>query len=152
MPSLWSRLVRTPAAVDSDKASRSLSGQADHAEVSIDEVRSLVASVIANQHFPGRSELLAQVPALRVVGGPITFLALAVDGDNAPQSVLDHGPVPGQAWVKSDQGDPIGGLLVWVTGGLISALEYFWVTNEPPTRLPSVNQISHGPGPTTSAN
>jgi hypothetical protein len=47
-------------------------------EALADQVRAIVNSVIAAEEFDGRAELLAQVPRLRVVGGPITFLDLAV--------------------------------------------------------------------------
>jgi hypothetical protein len=112
-------------------------------EALADQVRAIVTAVIAAEEFDGKAELLAQVPRLRVVGGPITFLNLAVSDPSVPRSVLDHGPVPGQSWVHDEEGAAIGGLLVWVDEGLISALEYFWTTDEPPSTLPSTDQVTH---------
>jgi hypothetical protein len=108
-----------------------------------EQVRALVSFVIAAEEFEGKAELLAQVPMIRVVGGPITLLNLVVTDRSVQRSVLDDGPVPGEVWVRDEHGEAIGGLLVWVKEGLISALEYFWITDEPPSRLPSANQVTH---------
>jgi hypothetical protein len=102
-----------------------------------------VASVIAAADFDGKPELLAQVPFVRVVGGPITFLDLVVEDPGVRCSALIQGCVPGQCWVSDEYGEAIGGLLVWVDDGYISALEYFWHTDEPPTRLPALSQLSY---------
>jgi hypothetical protein len=40
-------------------------------------VRRLLVEVIGAQDFDGKVELLAQVPSVEVVGGPLTFLELA---------------------------------------------------------------------------
>jgi hypothetical protein len=108
-----------------------------------DDVRGLVAAVLAAEDFDGKPELLAQVPFVRVVGGPITFLDLVIEDPEVRRSALIKGCVPGQCWVSDEQGNAIGGLLVWVDDGYISALEYFWHTDEPPTRLPAVSQLSY---------
>lgn len=104
-------------------------------------VRALVRRLIETQSFEGREELLAQVPFVRVVGGPVTFLELAVDAAAARPSAFLGGPVPGCAWVRSADGETIGTMIVWIERGYISALEYGWMTDEPPTELPAVEQI-----------
>ena len=91
--------------------------------------------------FPGQPELLAQVPFLQIGGGPITFLRLLVDRSVAPRSDFGDGPAPGFAGVFGEDGAPIGTLLVWVKGGYLSALEYAWVTDEPPVQLPKAEQV-----------
>jgi hypothetical protein len=60
-----------------------------------DQVRSLVKEVIEAQDFDGKAELLAQIPAIEVVGGPLTFFELAVDYSTVVQSAFQGGPVPG---------------------------------------------------------
>jgi hypothetical protein len=114
------------------------------ADATADQVRALVAHVIAAQEFAGKPALLDQVPFLQIAGGPITFLDLKVCDPAAPRSALENGPVPGQSWVHDEQGEPIGGLLVWVREGFITALEYFWVTDEPPTCLPDLRRVATG--------
>jgi hypothetical protein len=104
-------------------------------------VRAVVKRLIEDQSFGGRGELLAQVPFVRVVGGPVTCLALEVDRSAVPASPFVSGHVPGCAWVRDMDWEPMGTLLVWVDRGYLSALEYGWVTDEAPTELPTVEQI-----------
>jgi hypothetical protein len=84
---------------------------AAEASLSVDEpdVRTLLAFVIAATEFDGKPELAAQVPFVRIVGGPITFLDLAVEEPRVGRSALVHGCVPGQCWVLDDRGEAIGG-------------------------------------------
>lgn len=73
-------------------------------------------------------------------------------GDNSPsvdivvpESVkgarLEDGAIPVAAHVTDDSGEYLGELLVWVADGRISALEYSWVTDEPPSELPDPRMI-----------
>ncbi|HMC42125.1 MAG TPA: hypothetical protein VKI20_03875, partial [Acidimicrobiales bacterium] len=91
--------------------------------------------------FEGRAELLAQTDGLRVVGGPITMLRLAVE-PNVPRSPFQGGRVPGTAWVTNKRGDVIGAPVLWVNDGALSTLEYEWTTDAQPTVLPEVKQLS----------
>jgi hypothetical protein len=43
--------------------------------------------------------------------------------------------------VFDQDGNPIGGMMLWITNGRLSALEYWWVTDEPPSELPKLHQI-----------
>jgi hypothetical protein len=106
-------------------------------------VRTLVKRLIEDQMFDGREELLAQVPFLSVIDGPVTDLALKVDPRAVPPSTFVSGPVPGCAWVHDANGQPVGTLLVWVDRGYISTLEYGWITDQPPTELPTVEQLRY---------
>ena len=45
------------------------------------------------------------------------------------------GPLPARAFV-SDQGSYQGEIIVWITAGRVSGLEFAWVSDEPPTRWP----------------
>jgi hypothetical protein len=107
-----------------------------------DYVRALVRKVIEDQEFDGKNELLAQVPYLHVVDGPLTFLNLTVVAGAGVESPFAGEVVPGQAWVIDRAGRTLGTLLVWVFGGCISALEYGWVTDDPPDALPTLDQVS----------
>jgi hypothetical protein len=102
-----------------------------------------VGRLIEDQEFDGRDELLAQVPFVRVLDGPVTLLNLEVDAAAVPPSAFVSGHVPGSAWVRDTNGEPVGTLLVWVDRGYISLLEYGWVTERPPTELPGVEQIHY---------
>lgn len=98
--------------------------------VDVQVVRALVAKVIDAQEFDGKEELLAQVPGLLVVAGPVTFLDVSVTGEAEPSPFRGR-KVPGRAWVF-DGDQPSGGLEVWLDDGYMTALEYWWITNDPP--------------------
>ena len=44
-----------------------------------------------------------------------------------------------------DLGKTLGTLLVWVHEGYVSALEYGWVTDQPPITLPAATQVQSTP-------
>jgi hypothetical protein len=106
-------------------------------------VRAVVRRLIEDQAFDGCEELLAQVSFVRVVDGPLTHLVLEVDPAAVPPSSFLSGHLPGCAWVRDANGETIGTLVVWVDRGYLSALEYGWVADQPPTELPTVEQIHY---------
>jgi hypothetical protein len=61
--------------------------------------------------------------------------------ESAPRAHIPDGPVPVAAHVIDGEGSYLGELLVWVAGGRVSALEYSWVTDEPPDKLPETSWI-----------
>jgi hypothetical protein len=71
----------------------------------------------------------------------MTFLQLGVEAA-APESELDTARAPLRALVDDDNGQPLGELIVWVTHGRLSELEYAWVTDEPPHSLPHPRQVA----------
>lgn len=93
---------------------------------------------------PGAGELRGQIGAATVSkqwepeGSPSIDISVPTE---APPAHVADGPVPIAAQVIGQDGDYLGELLVWVTGGRLSALEYSWVTDEPPTRLPDPSQV-----------
>jgi hypothetical protein len=103
-------------------------------------VRVVLGHLLLSRDFPGQLELLVQLGTLRVVGGPATFNELEVAGGTRPAPLPD-GPVPGTAWVEDPDGRPVGTLVAWISSGYLSALEYAWVTDDPPTALPRVERI-----------
>ncbi|MEZ0339881.1 hypothetical protein ACAG25_07850 [Mycobacterium sp. pV006] len=52
-----------------------------------------------------------------------------------PAATLPDGPFPARAFV-SVGADYRGEVLLWVTEGRISGLEFAWVSDDPPTRWP----------------
>ncbi|MEU8634213.1 hypothetical protein AB0C38_18705 [Amycolatopsis sp. NPDC048633] len=66
---------------------------------------------------------------------------LAVPATAAPARVPD-GVIPSGAEVRDRAGQYLGEVLVWVGGGHLSAIEYAWVTDEAPDRLPDVSTMT----------
>jgi hypothetical protein len=89
--------------------------------------------------FAGRDELLAQVDGLEHEDGPLTMMRLRLSRD-FPASHDVRNPVPNSPSVVDHDGHGIGMLLLWLDdSGYIDCLEYAWVTDEIPTRLPDPN-------------
>ena len=69
----------------------------------------------------------------------------------SPNRGRGRGPTPGpQALVLKDGAKPVseenfvGAVLLWLDGDRITALEYWWVTDEMPDRLPRLEQLIDG--------
>ena len=104
-------------------------------------VRSLVRKVVEHAQVEDRGALLAQADTVQYVDGPITMMRLRVPSSSAPARSVEN-PVPGGPTVVNDDGDVVGGLLLWLDEvGYIECLEYWWVTEEMPTALPDPSHI-----------
>jgi hypothetical protein len=105
--------------------------------------KDLLYKILSRSRLGGGAELLAQIPSTRVSGGRATLLELNVADDASPSSSPD-GPVPVRALAEGPRGDPLGEVIVWVSGGFLSGLEYAWVTDETPTTMPPAAIIRIG--------
>jgi hypothetical protein len=61
--------------------------------------------------------------------------------DAAPRSSFRDRLVPVDAVVIDDEGSILGDILVWVSQGRLSGLEYTWITDQPPRSLPAPTSI-----------
>ncbi len=103
-----------------------------------------VLEFLLSADFEGAGQLRAQVPHCRVVavwaaGQP--SVDLAVPETVAPAPVPD-GEIPAGSEVRDRAGQYVGEVLVWVGGGYLAAIEYAWVTDDAPDRLPDVSAMT----------
>lgn len=92
---------------------------------------------------PGIAQLRAQVPLTRALGtwAPgSASLNLTVSAEAVPAPVRD-GPLPSRVWAYDQDGHATGTVLLWVQDGVLEAVEYGWVTDALPARLPTVAQV-----------
>jgi hypothetical protein len=107
--------------------------------------REALLRVLEAASFTGASELRAQVPQTKVVVGNLpSFLDLEVES-SARASPFREGPIPVRAFVEAPGGDYEGELMVWVTEGYLSGLEFAWVTDEMPTGMPPADVLKIQP-------
>ncbi len=104
-----------------------------------DRERRVVAKVLAAAE--NADALAAQLPVARVGAGTTTFLDLTVPA-GVPRAGVPDGPLPVSAVVSDVDGQPLGEIIVWVEGGLLSALEYAWVTDDEPREWPAPDHVS----------
>jgi hypothetical protein len=92
----------------------------------------------------GEAELLyEQSVVAKIHGGPLTMRELAIPASARPASILD-GPLPVRAFASDEIGNLLGELLVWVSDGYLSTIEYAWYTDSVPTELPAPSQLREG--------
>lgn len=85
-------------------------------------------------------QLRQQVMQATVVGSQGASIDLAIPSSVTRVSGPD-GLLPIRAAVLDAHGQYTGGLLLWIKDGRLSALEYAWVTDLPPTDLPPIQSI-----------
>jgi hypothetical protein len=108
-----------------------------------DQERSVVAHLLAVS-FNGAAVLREQLAVARVVGnwkpeGSVSF-DISVPADAGAAQISD-GVAPVTAYVTDEEGAYLGELILWIANGKLAGLEYAWVTDTPPGRLPQVSLI-----------
>jgi DNA-binding CsgD family transcriptional regulator len=112
-----------------------LSGEGETRDLAPHE-REILLRMLEAASFAGASDLREQVPHTRVVVENFPpFLHLDVLSFCPPSEFRD-GHIPVVGYVEAPDGDHEGQLLIWVTGGYLSALEFAWVTDEMPDAMP----------------
>jgi len=103
----------------------------------------LIRKLLEHRDFPGRDELLDQVPAVRVVGrcdcGCAT-VDLAIDRSPAEEAVPK--PIPTEAAVLDETEEEIGGVLLFAKDGCLNQLEVYSFEEEPIRHLPSPARLT----------
>lgn len=103
-----------------------------------------IVSAILTDECPAANELRAQLEVAQVSRRWPPLGSPSVDFDvpsAAPLAPVADGVLPISADVSNSDGCYIGELIVWVTGGRLSALEYAWVTDSMPRSLPPVEEL-----------
>ena len=92
----------------------------------------------------GYTTLLNQLPFATVARHRVERLpSIAIEvAAGAPRAVTKDGPLPVVADVWGEDGGPTGLILAWVKDGALSALEYGWYTDDPPTAWPASKDVT----------
>jgi hypothetical protein len=123
-----------------------LSARPDHPRPLLPIERDTLLAILGYGDFEGRDELVAQVDSATVVGycgcGCAT-VDLEVDPD-APRAHATENMtiIPNEATVLDADGEPIGGIIVFVDNGCLSRLEiYDWLDPTGISPLPPVDRL-----------
>lgn len=106
--------------------------------------RSLLERILSVP-FPGAAELREQLTPARAESPPDAPGFDIVVPDTARRSPMPGRLVPVDAYVLDENAAYVGELLLWVSEGRLSWLEYAWVTDEPPTELPDPRDVRVAP-------
>ncbi|MGW2711263.1 hypothetical protein ACWC4J_20065 [Streptomyces sp. NPDC001356] len=99
---------------------------------------------LLSAEFPGAQELRSQLPQTRVTR-PWGSESPSVDLDvplGVPEAAIEDGIIPATGTVTDDSGELFGELLVWVSAGRLSALEFSWYGDTAPTELPDPGLVT----------
>jgi hypothetical protein len=90
------------------------------------------------------SRLFEQARVATIDSTSPTTRSIYVPDSAAPAAVSD-GPLPVSAVAYDAAEELCGELLLWVTDGYLSLLEYAWYTDEPPLGLPRPSRLRGAP-------
>lgn len=102
----------------------------------LSELERDILDLLLSVEFPGAVELRQQAKMVAAESEGL-FIDLVVSAESPPAPVLERTPV--EAAVDGD--GYVGGLLLFVDDGRLSALEYWWVTDERPEGMPPITAI-----------
>ncbi|AZG45840.1 hypothetical protein [Gordonia insulae] len=103
----------------------------------------LIGRFISVLPEPERNVLRDQLEHASVVRGDSPIQVSLTVGSAARSADLSDGPLPvaAQAW---DGGDYLGEVMLFVSDGRMSLLEFAWVTDERPSAFPPLDSIRFG--------
>jgi len=104
------------------------------------EERRVITSAITAAEFPGAAALLGELSGAMVSNSTPWILDVQVSPAAHSAVDLPDGPFPARAYVPSAEGYE-GEIIVWLTGGHVSGLEYAWITSDPPSRWPLPDEM-----------
>lgn len=104
--------------------------------ISADEVV-VIRTIVVRAKIRGSHVLLDQLDSAMVSHSAEWVLNVVAAGGS---SELPNGPYPARAFITSSAGYH-GEVIVWITDGLLSGLEFAWIGDEPPRRWPRPEEI-----------
>lgn len=103
------------------------------------EEDAVIRSILSQADIAHSGALLANLDGALVANE--TRWILDVKASNNEVGVdLPNGPFPAQALVPNSA-EYQGEVIIWLTDGRISGLEYAWVSDDPPTRWPRADEM-----------
>ena len=98
------------------------------------EENAVIRSIVSQTGIAHSGALLADLDDALVANETRWILDVKVSNKNVGAD-LPNGPFPAQAFVPNSA-EYQGEVIIWLTDGHISGLEYAWVSDDPPTRWP----------------
>lgn len=106
--------------------------------MAVDEA-ALIAAIVARSGLSGCEPLIAELSAAKVL--PQTPWILDIKNPRAAAATtFSDGPFPVRALVAR-QAEYRGEVIIWISAGVLSGLEYAWTTDAPPSRWPLPHEV-----------
>src|ERR1700742_1659018 len=103
------------------------------------EESEVIRSIVSQADIHGSGPLIADLDGALVANETTWILDVKVSnkGEGAD---LPNGPFPAQAFVPNSA-EYQGEVIIWITDGHISGLEYAWVCDDPPAKWPRADEM-----------
>jgi hypothetical protein len=99
----------------------------------------VIRAVVSEASPSVRDALIADLDNA-VVSNETQWILDVATSNGGVGSGLPDGPFPARAFVPSNANYQ-GEVIVWLTDGHVSGLEYAWITDDPPTEWPRPDQM-----------
>lgn len=109
------------------------------------EEAEVIRAVVSEAAIGGGDALVADLDGALVFNSTQWILDVKVSG-TGQGSKLPDGPFPARAFVPSSAAYQ-GEIVIWLTDGRVSGLEYAWISDEPPLRWPEPHEMEVVPLP-----
>ena len=107
------------------------------------EERALITAIISSTGHYDANALQAEL-AQALISHRSTWVCDLQLPDSTPVFDRPDGPFSARTFVSNGI-DYQGEIIIWVTSGHLSGLEYAWVTDQPPTRWPRLDELEVHP-------
>jgi len=134
------------AALTTEEINAALEARTDLPRPLLPNERDILLALLRCADFPGRDQLVLQVESATVIGYcpcPCATIALDVDRTVARGPYFPDRTIPTSATVLDTAGEIIGGIIVFVDDGYLSALEIYDY-GEPISPLPPLERLELG--------
>jgi hypothetical protein len=115
-----------------------MKGQTSWRPISSEEA-AVIQSILSRADSDRCGPLIADLDGALVTNDAPWILDVKVSND-AEGVDLPNGPFPAHAFVPNSA-EYQGEVIIWITDGHLSGLEYAWVTDDPPTRWPRADEM-----------
>ena len=103
------------------------------------EEAAVIRSILSQAAVRRSDSLFADLDGALVAKETTWILDVKVS-NQGEGSDLPNGPFPAQAFVPNSA-EYQGEVIIWITDGHVSGLEYAWVSDPPPTRWPRADEM-----------
>lgn len=103
------------------------------------EEAAVISTIVSNAGRRSAPSLTGDLDGA-LVSNSTAWILDVKPSDSGKGAKLPDGPFPARAFVPSNAAYQ-GEIIVWLTNGHISGLEYAWVSDEPPTRWPRPSEM-----------
>lgn len=102
------------------------------------EIAEILAWIV---EFVGDENLINQIEKFNVGERESDFIVEIILSQDAPRSNFQDGPLPGRFIESDPENEYLGEILIWISDGFISAIEYASISDSSLRRWPKASNL-----------